>query len=197
MPESKSDLRTRLRKIRRQMNRHEVVSLSRQICARATTLTLYQNARTVGLYVAMDNEVDPSCLLTDALQCNRQVFLPVTNRQEKTLNFVPYRTETPLRKGAYGIPEPAPQADTPTLKTAEGLDLLFLPLVGFDRQGVRLGYGGGFFDRFLEPAPRPLLAGLAYGFQEVTAIPGDALDVRLDVVVTEQEILFLTKPPAS
>ncbi|MBF0153345.1 MAG: 5-formyltetrahydrofolate cyclo-ligase [Magnetococcales bacterium] len=191
MAESKLVLRERLRGLRRRLSPDAVAGLSRLVGDRASAISWYQGARSVGLYVAVDNEVDPSALLADAWRCDKRVFLPVTDRQKRSMNFVWYRAGMPLRKGAFGIPEPVSDTDTPPLGSPGELDLLFLPLVGFDRQGVRLGYGGGFFDRFLETPPRPPLVGLAYGFQEVAAIPPDALDVRLDVVVTERETLYL------
>ncbi|MBF0322406.1 MAG: 5-formyltetrahydrofolate cyclo-ligase, partial [Magnetococcales bacterium] len=144
-----------------------------------------------------DNEVDTSYLLASALRWGKRVFLPVTNRQKKSMQFVRYQEETPLHGGAFGIPEPVPDAHDPAIDTPGGLDLLFLPLVGFDRRGARLGYGGGFFDRFLEAHPRPPLIGLAYGFQEVATLPQDPLDVRLDGVVTEREIILSAASPSS
>ncbi|MBF0426892.1 MAG: 5-formyltetrahydrofolate cyclo-ligase, partial [Magnetococcales bacterium] len=161
----------------------------RSVCARVIAAPWYRRAGAVGVYVATDGEVDPSDLLADALQGNKQVFLPVTDRQGKSLSFVRYLAETPLRVGAFGIPEPVLVTGTEVLATPRGIDLLLVPLVGFDRQGGRLGYGGGFFDRFLATPPRPFLVGLAYGFQEVSAIPCEPFDVRLDAVATEREIL--------
>ncbi|MEO5364564.1 MAG: 5-formyltetrahydrofolate cyclo-ligase, partial [Magnetococcus sp. DMHC-8] len=170
----------------------------------------FQRAAAVGLYLSTDNEVDPTALLLAATLSEKAVFLPVVHRPSRTLQFVRYRDHDPLVVGSFGIREPllrppvAPEevASSPLTGPDQvrevcpvtDLDVLYLPLVAFDRQGWRLGYGGGYYDRCLARAPgaadrSPLLVGLAYHFQEVPALPHGAHDMPMDRVITERVCL--------
>ena len=107
------------------------------------------------------------------------------------LRFAPWRAGDPLQPNRYGIPEPvlAPES---TL-APEDLQLVLLPLLGFDRRGGRLGMGGGYYDRAFafrrdRPAP-PHLVGVGYACQELPELAAEAWDVALDAIATEREIL--------
>lgn len=116
------------------------------------------------------------------------IALPVVTNGEP-LSFRAWTPDTPLKPGPYGIPEPADApAVTPTA--------LLVPLLAFDTQGHRLGYGGGFYDRTLAALRRsgPLIAvGLAYDCQEVPEIPADLHDQRLDWVLTPSRRIATAK----
>lgn len=109
-----------------------------------------------------------------------------------TLRFAPWRLGDPLLQNRYGIPEPD-LAETSSLPP-DTMDVVLVPLLAFTRTGVRLGAGGGYYDRsfgFLHATPRPpkpLLIGVGYAFQE-HALTGEAWDVGLDCIVTEQELI--------
>lgn len=116
--------------------------------------------------------------------------LPVV-RAGKRMHFAPWRMGDALRTSRYGIPEPA----TETEWAPDELDVVILPLVAFNRDGDRLGMGGGYYDRafaFLHERPRgekPLLVGAAYAFQEVPGLSSEPWDVPLDHIVTEQGLI--------
>ena len=106
--------------------------------------------------------------------------------------FRRYRPGEKLVANRFGIPEP-PHRRGNTL-SAKQLDVIFLPLVGFDAAGNRLGMGGGFYDRTLSQLParnRPLLAGLAHDVQRVDKLPVQRWDIPLDAVVTDRRIYWL------
>jgi 5-formyltetrahydrofolate cyclo-ligase len=96
-----------------------------------------------------------------------------------------------------GIPEPA---DTDASLAPDALDVVLVPLLGFDRRGHRLGFGGGYYDRsfaFLRDVERPakpLLVGIGYALQEVERVPHEDWDVPLDYVATERELIDFTNP---
>lgn len=112
---------------------------------------------------------------------------------DRSLRFATWRAGAPLLTNRFGIPEP----DVPpeALIAPDQLDLVLLPLLAFDRRGARLGSGAGYYDRSFsfrrEPprAARPLLVGIAYGFQEVERLPQEPWDVPLDYVATEAELI--------
>ncbi|MBF0284616.1 MAG: 5-formyltetrahydrofolate cyclo-ligase [Magnetococcales bacterium] len=199
IPAEKGLLRKRLREQRKRLTPAEAASLSGAICAHAMALPAYHAAPIVGLYLPVDQEVDTALLVADAHQRGKIVLLPVVSRSERRMAFLPHRPNDPLRPGAFGIPEPLDDGTPAPLP-----DLLFVPLVGFDERGVRLGYGGGYYDRWLaawEPGdplpspllpekPRPLLVGLAYALQQIPRSPRESHDHLLDGVVTEHGVIW-------
>ena len=107
--------------------------------------------------------------------------------------FVEWRSGADLEANRYGIPEAVCTEDD--LIAPADVDIVLLPLLGFDRQGHRIGYGGGYYDAsfaFLrdrhEPG-RPLLVGVGYAAQQLDAIASEAWDVHLDYVATEKELI--------
>jgi len=145
----------------------------------------------IAVYAALPWELDSTPLIALARSRGCRIYLPRIDRRRasRTMRFVPL--QGPSRRNRLGIEEPAGTA----VLGARWLDVVFLPLVGFDRNGVRLGTGGGFYDRAFAfrnlrhtwHAPR--LVGLAYAFQELEHIACAAHDVRMDAVVTEEGII--------
>lgn len=199
MEVDKQTLRTALRKVRRLLTQAQVREFSAAICRQAQEMPQFKRAFSVGLYVSIDNEVDPSSLLLAAHLSEKAVFLPVVDQQRRAICFVQYRKNEPLVEGAFGIREPLLSPAEQRLQEADALpipplDILFLPLVAFDPSGCRLGYGGGYYDRLLAHQQqalgyKPLLIGLAYHCQQVPVLPRDPHDVPMDWVVTERECL--------
>ena len=209
MEAEKRSIRNSLRRLRRVLPAAEAGRLSESICHNVRMFPHFKRALSVGLYLSVDNEVDLSSLLLAATLSKKAVFLPVVDKVRKSLLFARYRQGDPLVVGAFGIREPvALLGQTGLAKTeyaaVSTIDILFLPLVAFDRSGWRLGYGGGYYDRVLAPQKssnvvaaqvvaaadkRPLLVGLAYHFQEVSALPYTAHDIPMDFVVTDQECI--------
>ncbi len=138
-------------------------------------------SRVISAYRAIADELDPLPLLEALLGQGHAIALPVVVALRKPLIFRRWQPGDALETGAFDVPVPLP--DEPVLEP----DVLLAPLLAFDRTGYRLGYGAGFYDRTLAVlrARRPVTAvGLAFGEQEVDAVPHDARDERLDWVVT-------------
>ncbi len=190
MNDSKAILRQRLRATRKQLSTERVTSFSSAIVQHVVVAPFYQRARTIALYCPTDNEVDPTSLLLDAACSGKAIYLPVVDKSTRSLRFLPYLPGDSLSLGAFGILEPLPNAHHPLISENFRFDLIFQPLVGFDRSGVRLGYGGGYYDRTLSGSGvgavfASELVGLAYSFQEVPEMPAQPHDVRMGRVVTE------------
>lgn len=163
--------------------------LDRQLEARLESWLAGRPERIVGAYWPFRGEFDPIPVLgrwlaggdvgpTGAL--TRQVGLPVVEPATKRMQFHDWRPGCPMREDAYGIPEPdGTPLVTPTL--------LLVPCVGFGPGGVRLGYGGGYYDRMLATVrPRPTTLGLAFAHAWLPDLTADAHDIPLDGVLTEQ-----------
>lgn len=147
----------------------------------------FQAAGSVLLYAPIRGEVETELLARAALAAGKRLVLPRVHQEPKGLVLHAYSGDpATLVKGAYGIREPA--ADWPEVGLA-AVDLVVVPGVAFDGHGNRLGYGGGYYDRFLPEVrkanPKVSLVGLAYGFQVVESLPAEAHDIPMDGLATE------------
>ncbi|MEO8780194.1 MAG: 5-formyltetrahydrofolate cyclo-ligase [Rhodanobacter sp.] len=139
----------------------------------------------------------PLNLVIPSLAARGQHFLLPLVGTDKRLRFARWKMGDAVQPNRYGIPEPV---EPPELLESTQLDLVFVPLLGFDRRGNRLGHGGGYYDRsfaFLNDQVRPtepLLVGIAYAFQELPEIDEQDWDVPLDFVATERELIDCTPP---
>jgi 5-formyltetrahydrofolate cyclo-ligase len=132
------------------------------------------------------SEINPLPLMRRLAGRGARLALPVVIGRGKPLVFRAWAPGEPLGKGVWGIREPRAEA-------AEVMpDILLVPLAAFDRTGHRIGYGAGYYDLTLSAlrAHKPILAvGLAYAVQEIAAVPATARDARLDLVLTEREVI--------
>ena len=181
-------LRRHLRGMRAELLATQQRRARLELLYRVRALPWFKNAHRIGFYVASDGEINPAALVADALRDERACFLPVLPPCAiRTLRFAPYNAATALIARRYGISAPS----TPG-HAGWRMDVVFAPLVAFDRAGRRLGRGGGYYDRAFASRPgrpRPLLVGLAHAFQEVAELPHRDHDVRLDIVVTPDEVI--------
>lgn len=151
----------------------------------------FRQARTIVLYSAFRGEVLTQLIAAAAGAVGKRLALPRVQKQPRRLLLHAYSGDpATLAQGAYGIAEPQP--DWPLVELGE-VDLVVVPGVAFDRRGNRLGYGGGYYDRLLPEVktanPAAALAGLAYGFQLVPALPAEHHDTPMDAVATEDGLL--------
>ncbi|MBF0158107.1 MAG: 5-formyltetrahydrofolate cyclo-ligase [Magnetococcales bacterium] len=187
----RQSLRRSLLQQRQQQPSGQVAVLSRAICHHVLTHSCYQNARAIALYWPIHHEVDPTLLIQPAHDSGKTILLPViVSTTSYQLCLAPFRPGDPLLPGPFGILQPACLTDTVSCHQLDQIDVLFMPVVGFDTQGGRLGYGGGYYDRCLAATAAscrsPCRVGLAYQWQQLEILPLQPHDVRLQSVVTEQ-----------
>lgn len=148
------------------------------------------DARVAG-YWASHGELPLNLAIAPLAGRGQQFLLPVIGAG-KLLRFAPWQSGDAVQPNRYGIPEPVEPGE---LLEPFQLDLVLVPLLGFDRRGNRLGHGGGYYDRsfaFLNDQVRPtepLLVGIAYAFQELPEVDEEDWDVPLDFVATERELI--------
>jgi 5-formyltetrahydrofolate cyclo-ligase len=185
----RSTLRKQLRHKRQSLSPSQQRLASRQLAKTISRQGLLRKHQHIAFYWANDGEIDPALLLALAHRRHRHCYLPVLNANN-SLRFIRYRPGDKLKNNRFGIPEPVNRQHT---RKPWALDLVFLPLVGFDRQGGRLGMGGGFYDRtFKAQRLNPKLAasrliGLAHQCQEVDLLAVKSWDVPLSAIVTDRE----------
>jgi 5-formyltetrahydrofolate cyclo-ligase len=183
----RASLRARLRAVTPAERARAARALARNV---AHWVPLRAGAR-VALYAALPGELDATPLIELARQRGCRVYLPRIDRspQARGMRFIEMRG--PLRRNRLGIAEPAGHH----MVGARWLDVVFLPLVGFDRHGARLGSGGGFYDRafafrrFRAGWHAPRLIGVGYAFQELERITTAAHDVLMDAVITDRGMI--------
>lgn len=189
--ESKQHLRRELIARRAALPEAEQHSLSTAILARLRSVPAWAEAREVLTYMPIRGEVNTAPLLEELWERGSRVLLPRCRPDEPGLMDVACATcLEDLSLGMYGILEPAEDRCTALIDATP--DLILMPGVGFDRTGYRLGFGAGFYDRFLSgsAAPQATLIGLAYSFQVLNALPWEPWDVPVHAVITENEILW-------
>lgn len=190
----KNSLRNNLRQQRLQLTPSVIKQASERIATQLLNVNEFLDAQHVALYMAQEGEVDTQALTRILWRQNKKCYLPiVADTKEKNLAFIHYQENDTLIENRFGILEPVHRNEK--LFKPEALDLVLMPVVGFDTQGNRLGRGAGYYDHtfhFLLTTPkpkRPVLIGLAYDFQEVETITPNDWDVPLDCVVTESTVL--------
>ena len=170
--------------------------MSEQIVHTLTALPIFQQHRTVLIYCSYRSEVGTLVLLQRCLEAGKTVCVPQTVPADFRLLAV--AIDDPLidlGPGYLGIPEPLPHLVERREVGADRLEAVVVPGAVFDRNGNRLGYGGGYYDRFLaREAPQAVRIGLAYSGQVVRTLPALPHDVPLDLLVTENEVLTWKRP---
>ena len=139
----------------------------------------------VGGYYPFNFEIDDLKLLEDLRKKNFDISLPVIKKNNQ-MDFYKWSKTEPLIINKYGIPEPI-------AKKIIYPDILLVPLVAYDLKLNRLGYGGGFYDRYIDKISKIkniFTIGLAYSFQKITKVPINSFDKKLNCIVTEKEILI-------
>ena len=142
------------------------------------------NLKNIGGYYPSNYEIDDLDILNLLEKKRFKVLLPII-KNDNQMNFYKWSKKDPLNINKFGIPEPVSSKIFYP-------DILIVPLVAFDSRLNRLGYGGGYYDRYiekLEKIKKVVKIGLAFSFQKISSIPINQYDKRLDFVITEKEIL--------
>ena len=190
------ELRQRLADQRRALPPAERIAAAQGLRRSLEQLPEYFTDARVAGYWASQGELPLNLVIPPLAARGQQFLLPVVGTN-KSLRFAPWQSGDEVRPNRYGIPEPAEPEE---LLEPFQLDLVLVPLLGFDRRGNRLGYGGGYYDRgfaFLNEQVRPtepLLVGVAYAFQELPEVDEEDWDVPLDFIATERELIDCTPP---
>ncbi len=192
-PLSRAACRHQLRQARRALGPEAQKAAAIGLAQHLPDHTLVQHAQTVALYIANDGELDPHVLAEVLHTRGKRLALPVLHPfHSQHLLFLAYQPGQPMTPNRYGIPEPA--LDKTRVVPMAELDLILLPLVGFDDAGNRMGMGGGFYDRTLgclDMAARPRLIGLAHECQRVPQLPVAPWDVPMDAIATADGLHIL------
>lgn len=181
--ETKKELRKKMRTKRSMLTKEQVEEDSRKIVSRLLETAEYKNTKKVFCYVSFEEEVDTVPFIRQALSDGKRVAVPRVNGKE--MEFYRIASLEELQPGYYGILEPVTNEIE---KELEGI--LIVPGLAFDAEYNRMGYGGGFYDRYLNqhPSHKLLKAALAYEFQIVSIIETEEHDRKMDMIITPSEV---------
>ena len=174
----RTQLRQQIRKTRANLTALQQQQAEDSITQQALALIEERNAQHIALYISFDGEISTEKLIKTLWAQGKQVYLPVLHPfNPNHLLFLRYLPETPMLKNKFSIWEP--KLNVQNVLPLDELDILFTPLVAFDKQGNRLGMGGGFYDRTLQHWQKSsfIPVGLAHQCQQVEQLPTEAWDV--------------------
>jgi 5-formyltetrahydrofolate cyclo-ligase len=178
----KTKIRNKILKIREKLNKNNIQINFNQLINILEKEK--KNKKTIGGYYPVNFEIDDLVLLRKFEKNRFNISLPIIKKNFQ-MNFYRWSFSDPLKVNKYGIPEPV----------TENLvypDILLIPLVAFDKNLNRLGYGGGYYDRLIEKLSKKkkiIKIGLAFSIQKIDKVPIDAYDQKLDYVVTNEYII--------
>ena len=180
---TKTTLRQQLSHLRQRLSPETKAQYSKQICQIILNTPMYQQAQTIGMYLATPDEVNLASLVD--ITPHKLFYLPVL-QDDYSLHFHHYDADTILQVNRWGILEPIPQS----VIDIHLLDLLLIPLLGFDNQGHRLGMGKGCYDRSIPNDFIGKKVGVGFSCQYYPHIPYEAHDIAMDCIVTEKQIIL-------
>lgn len=182
----KNALRERIIARLRAISAADRAARSARACALLAEQTEYERSRAILIFLSTPQEIDTAPLAMKAWTDRKRLLAPRVSWDEHEILPIEIRSLTEdIQEARYGIREPVGGSPTPIAD----IDLVVLPGLAFDGAGTRLGRGRGFFDRFLaQPGFRAIKCALAFEEQFVPAVPADAHDVRIDMLVTDAAV---------
>lgn len=186
--EQKNAIRTKYKERRRALNRLEKKERDLALCKKVMTLASYRYAEIILAYFPLQDEIDITYLLEEAKNQGKKIAFPRCNMATSTMTFHYVSSFSQMDKGAMGICEPS--SALPEFSPDEALTfptLCLVPALVYDKKGYRLGYGKGFYDRFL-PTLKGAKVGLIYSDFIIESVPRGKFDLCVDVLVTEKGV---------
>ena len=185
MRELKNSIRKVLRQKKEAMLPEDRLSKSRRICRHL--MDLIRDNEIVLVYTSKEMEVNTKPLITALFRKKNPVVVPIIVKEDVSLRLSYLRDFSALVPSTFGVPEPI-GSEIPA--AARDIDTIVLPMLGFDRKGGRIGYGAGYYDRFLSRHPDLRKIGIAFACQEVENLPVDENDMPMDSIITEDGIVY-------
>lgn len=190
MGNSKQILRSELLLKRESLSVKDRIQFSKKIVSTLYESNLFQSKSVLHCYSSYSSEVITSELIQKSFSLNLKIVVPIVKSSKQDLIHSFITADTTFVKGKYGIPQPSIISEIPIEELNIQEVLIVVPIVGFDKKCHRLGYGGGYYDRFLQKAPKARKIGIAFSLQETEDIPTESTDIPLDEIITEQQVFL-------
>ena len=181
----KESVRKILRQKKEAMIPEDRLSKSQRICRHL--MKVISNDEPVMVFTSKEKEVNTRPLIMTLFKQGNPVIVPIIQKADCSLRLSYLRDFSALVPSTFGVPEPI-GSEIPA--AAEDIGTIVLPMLGFDRKGGRIGYGAGYYDRFLSKNPDLRKIGIAFACQEVDSLPVDENDIPMDFIITEDGIVY-------
>ena len=187
MVKTKSDIRKEILAQRKKLSSEEVTLLSEKIINNLVSTEEYELAKDILVYCSYNNEVETRNLINIALDDDKNVYLPKVHGD--SMDFYCINDLSELVPGKMGIMEPL--ENDCNKYNGKPYSLVIMPLSAYDKNGNRIGYGGGFYDKYLASHIAGIRIGIAFSFQEFKDIPAEETDIKLNYIINEKEVINL------
>ena len=189
--DKKKILRNKILLIRDSLNIKEKEEMDNRILNELTSTDLYKKAKNIFIYLSFGTEIDTNKIINKALQDKKEVYIPKIYKTDKSMKAIRLTSFEDLKENSMGILEPI---DDSNFIEKENIDLIIVPGVVFDFEGNRIGYGGGYYDRYLEPIKdiRNKVV-LAYDLQIIDSIEPESHDITFDYIITNTKFKKVNK----
>jgi len=181
----KTQLRKEIMNSRDSQPLGEIESKSESIEEFFFSLPLVNNAKTILIYNSIRGEVRTKSIIEKLLSLGKNIVVPVTLSKDGKTTLCRLKNTADLKEGMFGVPEPCIREEL----APDTIDLVIVPGIAFDDKGNRLGHGYGYYDRMLKSINAPLLA-LSFEMQLLREIPREEHDVPVDMIITEERIIW-------
>jgi 5-formyltetrahydrofolate cyclo-ligase len=186
--ETKKEIRKRMLEIRGNLTHEEIKAKSELIVQKVLQTPEYGESQNILLYADYSNEVQTIKIFEDAIMHGKRVYFPKSDALTNTMEFYRVTSASQLEKGYKGILEPRETESLRYRLNRKEDTLIIVPGVAFDTSGYRLGYGKGFYDKYLSNKRQISTMALSFSEQIVDEIPHDTYDIKMDKIVTEEII---------
>jgi len=185
MREQKESVRRILRERKEAMIPEDRLKKSHRICRHL--MAVIRDNETVMVFTSKEKEVNTKPLIMALFKSGNPVVVPIIVKEDCSLRLSYLKDFSALVPSTFGVPEPI-GSEIPV--DPKDISTIVLPMLGFDRSGGRIGYGAGYYDRFLSKNPDLRKIGIAFACQEVESLPVDENDIRMDTIITEDGIVY-------
>ena len=182
----KQDIRKIIKRKRQELNKDIKQELDKRVIDNFFNSEYIKDSNIIFIYVGMDSEINTINIINKLLDMGKRVAVPKVLSQNKEMVSLEIKSILDLNEsGSFGILEP----DISKKDVGNEIDLIIVPGLAFDKRGYRIGYGGGFYDKFLEKHNKIKRISLCYNFQIIENVRNEEFDKRVDTIITEDEII--------
>lgn len=184
----KKKIRKEILSFRNKMDKNEKNKKDDIITKKFLESSSYKNSRNIFSYISYKSETDTKKIIETALKDGKNVYVPRTLYDKRIMEVVKIDSLDNLVEDRYGILEP--EKDKKAVKDYDIFDLIIVPGTAFDKRGGRMGYGAGYYDKFFRKLRKKInKTALAYDFQIIGEVPMSRFDERVDLIITENEVI--------